>query len=478
MPEYLYNWKVVGGSEVSEMSKRSLKLKLPNQVKKCLGVYFYLRLMCDRRYRQVSLIEILGGKDKGNMKKTLIVLLLIGVVSFGCKQEQIITQLEVGRSKLLNAGLAMEAVGHLERAEVEEVNKVEPRALLIIAYSNAISTRAAEMFKVETRFQSERARLLNQLGEFEIKKILEILGERHRVQKDAVQVLVDRGAPVVPFVLDNLVKDRNRAAHDDFFQILKEIGGEGVDAILKTVSDSATPTAVKVELIRTVGEIGDAAATAGLEQLHNSINDEGLKMEVDTALYLLGHPEYKEKIIAGLGDPNVVVRRAAARALVSLNDAPTAKIIEALKDTDDTVQMYAARALQKYLDANAIDNLIAILNNSANSEAKQAAKTKQAAMDTLNLYAEQGLANGLAARFIELLTNSEVADHNNRLRMVQLLKKPVLIKQVEEADKYDNLPHKIFQLYEAETDNMVRDELAELNALLPVIEQDDGDVIE
>ena len=412
------------------------------------------------------------------MKKTLIVLLLIGVVICGCKQKQIITQLEVGRSKLLDAGLAMEAVGHLERAEVEEVNKVEPRALLIIAYSHAISTRAAETFNVETRFQSERDQRVGQLGEFEIKKILEILGERHRIQKDAVQVLIDRGAPVVPFVLDNLVKDRNRDAHDDFFQILKEIGGEGVNVILKTISDSETPIAVKVKLIRVVGEIGDAAATAGLEQLHDSINDEGLQMEVDTALYLLGHPEYKEKIIAGLSSANVVIRRAAAKALVSLNDAPTAKIIEALKDTDDSVRMDAAKALQKYHDANAIDNLIAILNSDANSKTNQAAKAKQAAMDTLNLYAEKGIADGLAARFIELLTNSQVADHNNRLRIVQLLKKPVLIKQVEEADKYDNLPHKIFQLYEAETDNMVRDELAELNALLPVTEQDDGDVIE
>ena len=409
------------------------------------------------------------------MKKSLMILLLIGVVSFGCQQKQVITQLEVGRSKLLNAGLTMEAVSHLERAEVEEVNKVEPRALLIIAYSNAISTRAAEMFNVETRFQSERARLLNQLGEFEIKKILEILGERHRIQKDAVQVLIDRGAPVVPFVLDNLVKDRNREAHDDFFQILKQIGGEGVDTILETVSDSATPIAVKVKLIRTVGEIGDATATAGLEQLHNSIGDEGLKMEVDTALYLLGHPEYKEKIIAGLSDANVVVRRAAAKALVSLNDAPTTKIVEALKDVDDTVRMDAAKALQKYHDASAVDNLIAALNSGADSEPKQAAKMKQAAMDTLHLYAEKGMADGLAARFIELLTNSEVTDHENRLRMVQLLKKPVLIKQVEEADQYDNLPHKIFQIYEAETNDMVKDELIKL---LDVIKQDDGDGIE
>ena len=393
------------------------------------------------------------------MKKSLMILLLIGVVSFGCQQKQVITQLEVGREKLF-AGLTMEAVDNLERAEVEEVNKVEPRALLIIAYSNAISTRAAEMFDVETRFQTGRNRLLDQLGEFEIKKILDILGERHRIQKDAVQVLIDRGVPVVPFVIQNLVKNRNTKAHDDFYHILKHIGGEGVDPILKTVNDGATPIAIKVNLIRVVGEIGDAAATAGLERLHDSINDEGLKMEVDTALYLLGHPEYKEKIIAGLSDPNVVVRRAAAKALVSLNDAPTAKIIEALKDTDDSVRMDAAKALQKYLDASAIDNLVGILNSSAEPEAKQAA------MDTLDLYAQKGMADGLAVRFIELLTNAQVTDHNNRLRMVQLLKKPALVKQVQEADQYDNLPHKIYQLYETETNDMVKDELNKTLGLL------------
>lgn len=396
------------------------------------------------------------------MKKLWIVLLLIGVVSFGCKQEQVITQLEVGRSKLLNAGLAMEAVEHLERAEVEEVNKVEPRALLIIAYSHAISTGAAKVYKEETRYQGERDRRIGELGEFEIKKILQILGERHRVQKDAVQVLVDRGAPVVPFILQNLIKNRYTAAHDDYIQILKEIGGEGVDTMLKAVGDSATPAAVKVKLIRIVGEIGDAAATSGLETLHNSIVDEGLKMEVDTALYQLGHPEYKEKIVTSLSDPNVVVRRAAARSLVALNDAPTAKIIEALKDTDDAVKMYAAGALQKYIDASATDNLIAILHSGSNSE------TKQTAMDTLNLYAEKGIADGLAARFIELLTNSEVADHDDRLRLVQLLKKPMLIKQIKEADQYDNLPHKIYLFYdETETNDMVRDEL---NQLLNLIE--------
>ena len=172
---------------------------------------------------RASLIEIPGGKDKPNMKKFLTILLLIAVVGFGC-QEQVITQLEVGRSKLLDAGLSLEAAQHLERAEQEEENKVEPRALLVLAYSNAISTGAARTHNVETRYQTERDRRVGELGEYEIKKILQILGERHRIRKDAMQVLIDKGAPAVPFVLEDLVKRRYSNVHGDFVSEQIECG--------------------------------------------------------------------------------------------------------------------------------------------------------------------------------------------------------------------------------------------------------------
>ena len=235
------------------------------------------------------------------MKKTLMILLLIGVVSIGC-QEQVITQLEVGRSKLLDAGLTLEAVEHLERAEQEEQNKVEPRALLVIAYSNALSSGAAKVHKADARYQTERDRRILELGEFEMKKILQILGERHRIQKDAMQILVDKGAPAVPFLLEDLVKNRYRQVHGDFVQILQEIGSPGIDDILAAAGDSNTPPAVKIQLVRIIGDIGDASASAGLETLQNATPDEGLKMEINTALYLLGDEGSEQKIIDGLAD--------------------------------------------------------------------------------------------------------------------------------------------------------------------------------
>jgi HEAT repeat protein len=391
------------------------------------------------------------------MKKLLMILLLTGVVSFGCQQEQVITQLEVGRSKLLNAGLSLEAVQHLERAEREEKHKVEPRVLLILAYSSAISTGAARTHNVETRYKTERDRRIGELSGFEMKKILQILGERHRVQKDAIQVLVDKGALAVPFILEDLVKDRYHSVHGDFVQILQEIGSPAINDILKAAGDSNTPPSVKILLVRIVGSIGDASAATGLEALQNATTDEGLKMEVNTALYLLGDGGSEGKIVEGLTDANPTVRRAAAKSMMFLEEHPTDMLIDALDDSDDIVRMDVTKALQKYPDAGAVDGLLAILTNGSSLN------TKQAAIDTLNYYAENGYADGLAGRLIVVLTNPEVVNHEDRLRIVQLLKRPALIKQIEGADQYDNLPHKLDVFFrETETNDMVKDSLNEL----------------
>jgi hypothetical protein len=187
-------------------------------------------------------------------------------------------------------------------------------------------------------------------------------------------------------------------------------------------------------------------------------------MEINTALYMLGDEGSEGKIVEGLTDSNVVVRRASAKSMVFLKEHPTTKMITALEDSDDAVRRDIAIALRMYPDAGAVDNLLAILTNGSGPDAKQAA------MDTLKHYADKGIVDGLAARLIELLANPKVSNHEDRLRIVQLLKKPALIKQVKEADQYENLPHKIYFFYEKkETNNMVKDEL---NQLLLVIDVD------
>ncbi len=399
------------------------------------------------------------------MKKLLtICLVLTWVVSFGCKQEKIIPELKPGRQKLL-AGLSIEAVGHLKLAEIEEKSKDEPRALLLIAYSYALSTEVTwlKSNNLETEYRNERARRLAELNTSEMEEILQILNERHLFQKDVRQILIDKGTPVIPSILEGFNNNRYPKADDDFTIILTQIGTKGLDQLFTAVGSVDTPVFVKIKLIQIIGNIGDTSAQERLESLKNTVSDVGVKMEINVALYQLGNKAYQKDIEVGLSDNNVLVRRTAARAAEMLNQPSQSKVADALKDPDDIVRRNAAKALQKHVYAEAVDILFQMLTNNSSSS------TKQVASNTLNQYAENGMADGLATRLIVLLTKTEIAYHEDRLLIVQLLSKPVLIKQIQAADPYDNLEPKLFEYYNTkETNKMVKDEL---NMLLLELEE-------
>ena len=126
------------------------------------------------------------------MKKIIVIpLVVLLLMSFGCETKQKgPSNLSVGRSKLIDSGNALEAVDHLEKAEQEEVNKLEPRALLVIAYSHGLSTGSASSLGVEAKFKNQREQRIQELTEAEMKQILQILSKPSRIQKDGLQVLV------------------------------------------------------------------------------------------------------------------------------------------------------------------------------------------------------------------------------------------------------------------------------------------------
>lgn len=399
------------------------------------------------------------------MKKFLTIgLILAWVVSFGCKQEQIIPEISPGRTKLLGAGLAIEAVEHLKRAEIEEENKVEAQTLLLIAYSYALRKEATLLRKLnlETEYQSERTRRLAELNSSHIKKLFLILKEKHRVQKDVIQILADKGLDVIPLILHDFTENKYRQAHGDFLIVLRKIGKKGFDKLFPAIENPDIPISAKVNLIQIIGENGDVSTQGHLESALKNIDDKGLKMEIKAALYQLGKNEYSTQIEAGLKDKHVGVRQAASRSIKILNKPTTSKLVTALKDTDDTVRKHIVIALQKHIDANAVDNLFDILTNNSSDN------TKQAAVNTLDHYAKNGLAVGLAHRLITLLTKSKVENHRDRIRITQLLGKPALIKQITNADPYDNLPSKIYDYYDSKEDNTLVK--AELNKILLILE--------
>ena len=391
------------------------------------------------------------------MKKLLMIsLLLILVAVSGCEQEQIITQLDVGEKKLLGAGLVIEAVKNLKRAEIEEKNRTKPRALLAIAYAHGISTGMARIQspELEAEYKREKDLRVAALNKAEMKVIFQVLDDRHRVQKDAKQILIDKGVDVVPLILDNLKKGRYSNLQTDFVEMLKEIGPKAMPQILATIGDADTPINVKITLVRLIADIGDPSASAELESVRNNSTSSGLKMAITTTLYRLGKKEYREEIIAGLRANDVRERREAALAMRYLNDSPTADIVDALKDSDSRADQHLVKALELHPAEIAVRPLVNLLKSDSDKS------VKNAAVVTLTAHAESGIGKGLVVLLIDALKSGELTDPEDRLRLVQLLKKKALQKQIKMSPEDMNLEWKIWEYRKSvEQSDMVKDEL-------------------
>ena len=222
------------------------------------------------------------------MKRLLnILMILMLVAGAGCNQ-QVITQLEVGRDKLLDAGLEIEAIEHLKLAETKEakseIEKVEPRALLLIAYTTALSTGDAQTLgaNLVDDYKVEREKRLAELNTAEMRKILDVLNERHRVQKDAMQVLIDKGNDAVPLLIESLGRTwKYTQIKGELVDMLYDIGSKGLDHIIAALKTPDTPVAVKSTLVQLVGKINDKSIISELESIRAGLNaaDAGLIME-------------------------------------------------------------------------------------------------------------------------------------------------------------------------------------------------------
>lgn len=381
------------------------------------------------------------------MKKVVIIpLLVLLLASFGCETKQKgPSNLTVGRSKLIDSGNALEAVGHLEKAEAEEVNKLEPRALLLIAYSYAIFTRDADRAGEAAKFKNQRKQRIEELTEAEMKSILQVLNDRRsQVRRAGLQVLVDKGHDAAVLILDSLTKGRYPSLHEDFTRwMLVDIGSDGLDLILAKLTDETTSSALKSKLVHVLAEIGDAKAVDALKSLHTNTSEPGLAMEISTTLYQLGEESYKNDIIAGVTHDDVAVRRAAAKAMVNINGVPPKRLISGLKDTDSEVVTALVEALAVHKDASAVDGLVDVLTSDELNK-----DPKQAAIDTLDIYGQEKLARGLASRITTLIIGGTVSDADNRLHLVQLLRKEPFKKQIKAIKSIDDLAFKLYDYHE------------------------------
>ena len=394
------------------------------------------------------------------MKRVLIIpLVVLLLASLGCETKQKgPSNLTVGKSKLIDSGNALEAVGHLEKAEEEEVNKLEPRALLVIAYSYGLSTGDANAGGVEAKFKNQRTQRIEALTAAEMKHILQVLSKPSQVRKAGLQALVDKGHDAAVLILDSLAKGRYPSLHADFTQMLVDMGPDELDLILARLTDETTSSTLKGKLVQVLAGIGDAKAVDALKSVQTGTGvDPGLAMQINTTLYQLGEESYKKDIIAGISHSDVAVRRAAAKAMVNIKGISSKTLIAGLKDEDSEVVTALVEALEVHKDAAATDALMSILTGELSKD------PKQAAINTLDVYGQEKLARGLAKRATLLLIGGTVSDPDNRYYLVQLLRREPFKKQIKALKTIDDLGSKLHEYHDKkEQEDLVKIPLAQL----------------
>lgn len=397
-------------------------------------------------------------KSFPSLTTTLCSGLALLILLIGCEPKQQIDHLKVGRQQLLNSGLAVDAIKHLKEAEIEELDKAPPRALLVLAYTHGLSTEVAKTQGLESEFKTERAQRLAALGNEEIEYLLQILVRRSRLQKDAMQVVVDKGVDALPVLINALGQADFLSLHGDIVEMMYQIGSDGLGLMADAIQSADTPTEVQIELVRLIGRIGEPQGLEDLEAIRNTTEDAGLKMEINVTLYRLGKHEYATAILNGLAADDVNVRRSSARAMIHLDDYPVSKALKALQDADDQVVTYAAQALQNQPDAKAVRPLTDVLIGAADNAAKQAAS------EALRIHAEQKRAKGLATLLIKALISGKIESAEDRLRILQLLRKEALMGQIKVTALVD--PQLVYDLdkylRQTETHEMVKGELRRL----------------
>ena len=380
----------------------------------------------------------------------IIPLILILFACFSCDTKQKgPSHLSVGKNKLIESGLTIEAIEHLIKAEKQEKNKTEPRALLVIAYSHALASGATKGQDFETEYKKQRTERIAALNEAEINKMIEILSKRSEVQRDGFRALVEKGTDAAILIIGNFAKGLYPEIHDNFILALEQMGTKAIDPILDSIVDTEMSSAVKIKLIQVLGKIGDENTAARLKSIDTTNMSDALKMAIYTTLYRLGDKKYKSMILVGLTENEVEVRRAAAKAMANLKDVNTNTLIKALKDNDSQVVIDIAKALSVHKTKEAVAPLVDIIKS------EHSPKAKQAALNTLAAYIEAGggLTRGLARDLALLLVNKEVSNPEDRLRLVQFLKNR-MVKQLKATTTFDDeLPTKLYNYVQNDEDS-------------------------
>ena len=386
------------------------------------------------------------------MKQVLtLVAVMVMIFGVGCDQSnKIVTDMELGRDYLNGSGSLNDAVRHLKKAKETEQNPTEARVLLAVAYFYGLSTGDATALGKTTEYERDGKALASSLGSAELQAILDLLTERHRYHKGAMDAIVAAGSNAVPVLVNAFSTSLYTKIQSEVEEMLIRLGQKDIASIVNELGDSSLTEARKIKLVRVIGKIKNLSSKQKLESFRESASG-ALQMEVEATLYQLGEKEYRSGLIKGLSSGNLEKRRIAARAMSLVDKSPTDDILKAMKDDDVQVRLHSVNALALHPAKTALDPVLNLLVSDPDINIKQAATA--AAIEHI----DKGYGKGLAKRLVNMV--KELENPDDRLRVIKLIRTDRIRNQIK-INKFENLEYQIYEYMEGKEQNeMVKREL-------------------
>ena len=386
------------------------------------------------------------------MKQVLtLVAVMMMIFGVGCDQSnKIVTDMELGRDYLNGSGSLNDAVRHLKKAKETEQNPTEARVLLAVAYFYGLSTGDATALGKTTEYERDGKALASSLGSAELQAILDLMTERHRYHKGAMDAIVAAGSNSVPVLVDAFATSLYTKIQGEVEEMLIRLGENDITSIVNELGDSRLTEARKIKLVRVIGKINNLSSKQKLVSFRGSTSG-ALQMEVDATLYQLGEKEYRSGLITGLSSSDLEERRVAARAMSLVDESPTDDILKTMKDDDVQVRLHSVNALALHPAKTALDPVLNLLVSDPDVSVKQAATA--AAIEHI----EKGYGKGLAKRLVNMV--KELENPDDRLRVIKLIRTDRIRNQIK-VNKFENLEYQIYEYMEGKEQNeMVKREL-------------------
>lgn len=294
----------------------------------------------------------------------VMLLFMILILAVGCEevtQKRKISNYELGKGKLIEEADGYKAAKYLKKAIDEKPEHNETRILLIIACRRSIEDGTAKLYGKQSEYEKIMHEEFNRLNtEKDIKSIIEVIREDNIIQKDAIQLLIDKGEKAVNPSIFALIY--YAPIYDAITEVLIQIGEPALDDLVAKLEDPSSHSSIRVDITRIIGNMETDKVIPVLKKLTES-KDEVVKMEAVASLFERGEKQYKNVIIAGLNSPNVKIRRSASHAMIFMNQSPIKTLIKAMKDKDTQVRINALIGVEKNPSSSAIKPLIDLLKN-------------------------------------------------------------------------------------------------------------------